>query len=81
MSWSGVTAGTTTSWTTTADSTVTWSGTDVGPCPPPWVQLSSVVTTVDTGVDFQPRVNNQYPMRVCSDRPVRVASVYPEGTP
>lgn len=60
---------------------MSWSSVTHGVCPPGWAQLSSVTTTVDTGVDFVPRIWSQYPMRICTDRPVTITSQFSEGAP
>lgn len=46
-----------------------------------WGIVSSVTTTVDTGVDFVYRARAQYPMVACADRPIVATPVLPEGQP
>lgn len=60
---------------------MSWSTESHWVCPPAWAQLSSVTTSVDVGVDFRPLIRSQYPMPICSDRPVAIVSVFSEGAP
>lgn len=60
---------------------MSWSTVGHDVCPPAWAQLSSLTTSVDVGVDFNARIWSQYPMPICSDRPVAIVSVFSEGSP
>lgn len=60
---------------------MSWSTLSHGACPPAWVQLSSVTTSVDIGVDFHWLLRQQYPMRICDDRPATLVSLFAEGAP
>lgn len=60
---------------------MSWSTIGHNACPPAWAQLSSLTTSVDVGVDFRPMIRSQYPMRICSDQPVAIVSVFSEGSP
>lgn len=60
---------------------MSWSHLTHNWCPPAWAQLSSVTTSIDVGVDFRPLIRSQYPMPICSERPVAIVSVFSEGMP
>lgn len=66
------------SWVTQGSQTASY--TTLGAGSPVWVQLSSVVSS-DDGVDFNALLHEDYPMRMTEDRPVRLVTLYPEGTP
>jgi hypothetical protein len=60
---------------------MSWSTVSQGVCPPGWAQLSSVTTSVDVGVDFNWRIWDVGPLRICEDRPVTITELFGEGKP
>jgi hypothetical protein len=60
---------------------MSWTTVGRPDCSPAWAPLSSVTTTVDSGVDFQVRIRASYPHVICDDRPVVMRAVHPEGQP
>lgn len=48
---------------------------------PAWGILSSIVSTVDDGVDFRLLARENYPIIARQDRPAVIYDVHPEGTP
>jgi hypothetical protein len=80
MTWQTLGASTGT-WAAQAPTSKTWAAQTTTVSPPAWGQMSSLLTTVDYGVDFRLEAEVAYPMRVSADRPVAIAEVQPEGRP
>lgn len=80
MTWTTVSSSGAT-WTAGTGSSMTWSGVTEGVCPPAWGIMSSVTTSVDEGVDFNLLIRDVGFHSICSDLPVTIRELQPEGMP